>query len=353
DFVQIIFALGLFDREPGLLDRALEGGEFFEPALFALPLGLQRCFALVDLRQFFFEFLQPIAGRRIRLALERLPLDLELHHPAIHFVELDRHRFLLGPQFGRRFVNQIDRLVGQEAIGDVALRQHRGGDQRGILDPDAVMNLVALLEAAQDRDGVLDARLLDQDRLEAPLQRRVLLDMLAILIQRGRANTMQFTARQHRLEQIRRVHRAFRRARANDRVQLVDKQNDLALAGLHLFQDRLQALLELAAELRAGYQRTHVERDNPAILEPLRDVAGNDPLGQALDDRGLADARLADQHGIILGAPRQHLDNPANLLVAPDYRVELARRGELREIAPVTLQRLVGRLGIRRGYPLA
>ena len=38
-------------------------------------------------------------------------------------------------------------------------------------------------------------------------------------------------------------------------------------------------------------------------FEALGHVAGDDPLGQALDDRRLADARLADQHRVVLRAP--------------------------------------------------
>ena len=58
-------------------------------------------------------------------------------------------------------VDEVDRLVGQEAVGDVAVREHRGGDERRVADPDAVMGLVALLQPAQDRDRVLDRRLVD------------------------------------------------------------------------------------------------------------------------------------------------------------------------------------------------
>jgi hypothetical protein len=50
------------------------------------------------------------------------------------------------------------------------MREGRGGDQRGVLDAHAVVDFVALLEAAQDGDGRLDARLGDKDRLEAALQ---------------------------------------------------------------------------------------------------------------------------------------------------------------------------------------
>ena len=45
------------------------------------------------------------------------------------------------------------------------------------------------------------------------------------------------------------------------------------------------------------------------VLEPLGHVAANDALGQPFDDGGLAHARLADQHGVVLGAPRQDLDD--------------------------------------------
>ena len=70
-------------------------------------------------------------------------------------------------------------------------------------------------------------RLADEDRLEAALQRGVLLDVLAVLVERGRADAVQLAARQHRLEHVRGVHRAFGRARADDGVQLVDEQDDL------------------------------------------------------------------------------------------------------------------------------
>ena len=117
---------------------------------------------------------------------------------------------------------------------------------------------------------------------------------------------------------------------------------------LHLLQHGLEPLLELAAVLGAGDQRAHVERDDALVLQPLGHVAAHDALRQALDDGGLADARLADQHRVVLGAPREHLDDAADLLVAADHRVELALRGELGQVAAVPLQRLVGRLGILR-----
>ena len=119
------------------------------------------------------------------------------------------------------------------------------------------------------------------------------------------------------------------------------------------FEHGLEPLLELAAVLRAGEQRADVERPDALALQALRDVARDDPLREPLDDRRLADARLADQHRVVLRAPREHLDHAADLLVAPDHRVELALLGELGQVAAELLERLVGALGILRRDPLA
>jgi hypothetical protein len=57
--------------------------------------------------------------------------------------------------------------------------------------------------------------------------------------------------------------------------------------------------------------------------ERLGHVVGGDRLGEALDDGGLADAGLADEHRVVLGAAAQHLHHPLGLTVATDDRVEL------------------------------
>ena len=94
-------------------------------------------------------------------------------------------------------VDQVDGLVGQEAAGEVAVGQHGRGDQRGVLDAHAVVDLVALLEAAEDGDGVLDRRLADEHLLEAALEGGVLLDVLAVLVEGGGADHAQLAAGQH------------------------------------------------------------------------------------------------------------------------------------------------------------
>ena len=42
-------------------------------------------------------------------------------------------------------------------------------------------------------------------------------------------------------------------------------------------------------------------------------------LGEALHDGGLADARLPDEHRVVLGAAAQHAHAPPDLLIPPDH----------------------------------
>ena len=69
--------------------------------------------------------------------------------------------------------------------------------------------LVALLDALENLDRLFDARLLNDDRLEAALEGGVALDVLAVFVERRRADALQFTARERRLEDVRRIDSAL------------------------------------------------------------------------------------------------------------------------------------------------
>ena len=55
-----------------------------------------------------------------------------------------------------------------------------------------------------------------------------------------------------------------------------------------------------------------------------RHIAVDDPQREAFDNRRLADARLADQHGIVLRPAGEHLNDAADFFIAADDRIELA-----------------------------
>jgi hypothetical protein len=334
-------ALGLHAQPVQLL---LHLAELPDRCLLALPLRLHPAGPLALVRDLLVHALQPLLALRVRLLGQRLPLDLQLRDPALDLVDLLWQRVDLDAQPAGRLVDQVDRLVRQEPVADVAVRERGGGHDRGVGDPHAVVHLVALLEPAQDRDGVLHARLAHEHRLEPPLQRRVLLDVLAVLVQRGRADHAQLAARQRRLQHVSRVRRALRLPRPHDGVKLVDEDDELPLAIGDLLEHRLEPLLELAAELGAREHGTDVQRDQRLVAQSLGHVAADDPLREPLHDRGLADAGLADQHRVVLGPPREHLHHAPDLLVPADHRVQLAAPRALGQVDREALQRLVLRL---------
>ncbi len=216
-----------------------------------------------------------LTGRGLRLA-ERRGLLVFLRVDGAVLLARDPVELLLGLAQGRRsggvaqpdaagrLVDQIDRLVGQVAVGDVADREVHGGLDGGVRDRDLVVLLVALPDPHQDVHRLLERRLLDHDRLEAPLQGRVALDVLAVLVQRGGADALQLAAGQRRLEDVGGVDRALGRAGADERVQLVDEE-DRVVGAAQLLDDLLEALLELAAVLGAGHERADVERQDALV----------------------------------------------------------------------------------------
>ncbi len=262
----------------------------------------------------------------------RLLVATHVRDLVVEVTQLRRRRHPADAQARARLVDQVDRLVRQEAVGDVAVRHGRGGHDRFIRDGHAVERLVAVAQAFENLDGVRQLRLRHLDGLEAALERGVLLDVLAVLVERGGADGLQLASRQHGLEDRRGVDGALGGTGTHQGVDLVDEQDDVA-AGADLLEHLLEALLEVTAVAGAGHQRAQVQRVEVLVLERLGHVAAHDRLGQALDHGRLAHAGLADQHGVVLGAARQHLHHALHDELAAHDGVELALARGLREVA--------------------
>src|SRR4051812_31155580 len=101
-----------------------------------------------------------------------------------------------------------------------------------------MVRFVAIAQTLENRDGVFLGRRLNVHRLESPGQGRVLLDVLAVLIEGRRADALNLATRKRGLENVRCVDRAFSAAGADERMQLVDEENDV-LRSADFVHDRL------------------------------------------------------------------------------------------------------------------
>ena len=350
--VQVARARGAVQLHLELVQPLLAPAQVRDHRLLALPLRLHPRRALAQLGDLLVHAGQAVAALRVALALQGVALDLQLHGAPLHLVDLLRQRIDLDAQLAGRLVDQVDGLVGQEAVADVAVAERGRGHDGRVRDAHPVVHLVALLEAAQDADGVFHAGLAHEHGLEAPLQRRVLFDVLAVLVQRGGAHQPQLAAGQRRLQHVPRVGRPLRLPRPHDGVELVDEDDELAVRVGQLLEDGLETLLELAAVLGAGQHGADVQRHQRLVAQPLRYVAVHDALRQPLRDGRLPHPRLADEHGVVLGAAAEHLHHPPDLLVAADDGVELPAPGALREVHGEALEGLVLVLGVLVRHPV-
>ena len=337
----------LLQTEP--LEPLLDAAHVVDLPLLVLPAELHGVPLALHVGELLVELRQARLRRRVVFLGQRLPLDRELQQPALQAVQVRGLTLDLHLQAAGRLVDQVDRLVGQEPRRDVAVGEGGGGDDRLVPDAYPVMDLVALLEAAQDGDRRLHRRLGGHHRLEAAFQRGVLFHVLAVFVERGGADRPQLAARQGGFQQVGRVHRPLGAAGADQGVQLVDEQDDAAVGAGHLPDHRLEPLLELAPKLGAGHQRAQVQGQHAPVAQRFRHVAFDHAPRQPLHDRRLAHARIADQHRVVLGAPRQHLHDAADLLVAADHGVELLLPGQLGQVAAVPLQRVVFALRVLIG----
>ena len=216
--VELPLALELGHLRAHALDLFLDRRRALDGSLLTLPDDLEVVVLALQLLELFLDDLQAAHGRLVGLLLDRFALDLELNNATIQLI----HDFRLGVDLhadaGRCLVDQVDRLIRQKPVGDVTVGQLGRGDDRRVGDFDTVVQFVTLLQTAQDGDGRLDVRLVDHDFLEATLKRGVLLDVFAIFVKRRRADAMQLTARQRRLEHVARVHRALGLAGPNHGV---------------------------------------------------------------------------------------------------------------------------------------
>ena len=143
------------------------------------------------------------------------------------------------------------------------------------------------------------------------------------------------------LSMLRGVHRALGRAGADDGVQLVDEDDQVCRACSRI--SSITAFSRSSNSPRYFVPATIPARSSATTRLPgerLGHLAVDDPLGDALDDRGLADAGLADQHRVVLRAPGEDLDRLLDLVGPADHRVELALAGQLGQVAAVLVERL-------------
>ena len=165
----------------------------------ALPVGLD----FFEFRLRFLDLVAVAGGSVIEPVFQRLLLlGLEVGDFVLGFEERRRHVHVLDVDAGSGLVECVDGLVGQTAVGDVA-----GGEGNARLDgfvgvAYVVVILVFVFDVVQDFNGLFGGGGFEQNLLEAAFQSAVLFDVLAVLVEGGGTDALQFAAGEGGFEHI-------------------------------------------------------------------------------------------------------------------------------------------------------
>ena len=105
-----------------------------------------------------------------------------------------------------------------------------------------------------------------QHLLKTTFQSTVLLYILAILVQRRRPDTLNFSTSQRRFQHIGRIQITPGTSGPDNRVNLINKQNNIPVLR-QLGKNRFHTFLELAPVLRTCHDRSYIQRNHSLVKQ--------------------------------------------------------------------------------------
>ncbi len=234
-------------------------------------------------------------------------------------------------------VHGINSLVGEIAVTDVTFgERHTRVESLGCIYY-IMVGLILLAYVVENHTRLLGSGRLDHYLLETTLEGTVILNVLAIFVDRRGTYTLYLTACKRRLEKIGGIHRAGRIAGTDYGVKLVDKQYHILVFG-ELVKNTLDTLLKLSAIFRASYKRSHVERHHTLVKKYARHLAAHDAESEPLDNGRLAHSRLTDEHRIVFLATAEYLGETFDFDITAHHRVKTIVLGSLCHVITILIE---------------
>ena len=120
-FLQIAAALCLFEFDTRLVEVFLDPGFGMDLVAFVLPTCRQFARLLFEFGQFLAQIFETVLRSVVGFLLQRLLFDPQLDDPAVEPLDFFGLAFDLHADAAGSLIHQVDRLVGQEAVLDIAV----------------------------------------------------------------------------------------------------------------------------------------------------------------------------------------------------------------------------------------
>ena len=305
-----------------------------------------RLWQLIQLIQLLIDLTDPTADGRDPLIVAVLRVIGEHFQLQLQIVPLFGKLCALGDllaaqvHIGAGFVQQVNRLIGQIAVGDISLGQHHTltGNLAGYLN--AVEIRISLGDSLHDLTGLVNAGLSHSYRLEAALQGSILFNVLTVFVEGSGTDNLDLTSGQGGFQNVRSIHAALGITGAHQIVDFIDDQDNIA-ALLDLSDQALHTAFKLTTELRACHQCRQVQQHDFLIPQLIGHIASHDPLGKSLGNSSLANTGFADQAGIVLLPAVQNLNHTLCFHIPANDLIQLAFSCPTGQIQTVAVQKLV------------
>ena len=196
-----------------------------------------------------------------------------------------------------------------------------------------MMLFVLRAQPFQNLDGIFGIGRIHNNRLEAAFERGILLDILAVFVNRRRTNALEFTTGKRRLENIGSVKATFRTSSPNNRMEFIDKENHRIIDALEFHDKALHAFFELSTILSTGHHGGHVKRHHALVHQEFRNFLLDNLLRETFDNRRLTDTRFTDEGRIIFLATAKNLNQAFDFTATTNNRIKLTLLGKRRQVA--------------------
>ena len=142
-------------------------------------------------------------------------------------VKLGRLVFFLYFFLRTGFIKNVNRLVRKKTLRNIAAAQPYDCRNNVIVIHNAVKMLVLRFYSLKNFYGIFVSRFFNVNFLKTPRKCRIFFDVAAVFFCSSSADKLKFTAAKRRFQHIRRIHLPFRTAGTDNRMQLINKQNDV------------------------------------------------------------------------------------------------------------------------------
>ena len=235
-------------------------------SLFILPLCHTVRVFLTQLCQLLLQGFQTFLTQPVIFLFQCGFLNFHLQNLTTKLIQFRRHGIQLCLNQRTGLIHQVNRFIRKETIRNITIRKNGSTDQCIVHDFHSVVYLITILQTTKNGNRILYGRFFYHNRLETTFQSRILFNILTVFIQCGRADTMKLTTGQHRLEHITGIKGSVCLACTDNRMQLINKQDDLTITVLHILKHSFQTLFKFTTILRTCNQCTHIQRKNLLIL---------------------------------------------------------------------------------------